>query len=308
MGFVMSYFGRLAAFVVLALNVVASRATLAADMPLKAPPPSAPAVFSWSGGFVGVNAGYGWSSSSANIVTSDPASELFITNIPFSGTFASSFHQNGGLAGAQAGYNWQIGPNWIAGFETDIQYAHITGNSTHTIFLDPAAFGTTFPFIVNSQRGLLDWFGTVRGRVGVLVNPNMMVYGTGGLAYGEDRASGTITLAPPSGVSASASATSGAFSFSCSAVGPASTTCYVGSSSRTSVGYAAGAGLEYHLWGNFTGKLEYLHIGLSGQTVNLISPPPSSAGVFLGYGFNRQGFDLVRAGINYKFPVATRGN
>jgi outer membrane immunogenic protein len=308
MGYVMSHFGKIASCVVLGLSVGASRGAFAADMPLKAPPPPAPALFSWSGGYVGLNAGYGWSSGSANIVNGDPASELFVTNIPFSGTFASSFHQNGGLAGAQAGYNWQIAPNWIVGLETDIQYAHITGSSTHTIFLDPAVFGANFPFIVNSQRALLDWFGTLRGRVGVLLNPNMLVYGTGGLAYGEDRASGAITLAPPSGVATTASATSGTFSFSCSAVGPATTTCYSGSNSRTSLGYAAGAGLEYHLWGNLTAKLEYLHVGFSGQTVNLISPPPSSAGVFLGYGFNREAFDLVRAGLNYKFPVAARGN
>jgi opacity protein-like surface antigen len=67
------------------------------------------------------------------------------------------------------------------------------------------------------------------------------------------------------------------------------------------VGWAAEAGIEYHLVRNLTVKLEYLYIDLSGgQTITLISPPPSS-GVVMSCSFNREAINIVRLGMNYKF-------
>jgi hypothetical protein len=48
-------------------------------------------------------------------------------------------------------------------------------------------------------------------------------------------------------------------------------------------------------------KVEYLHVGLEGQTITMASPPPSTPGVFINYHFNREAVDLIRAGLNYKF-------
>jgi outer membrane immunogenic protein len=287
---------------------------VAADLKVKAPvkaPPPAP-VYSWTGFYVGLNAGYGWGNLSADIESSDPASAAFLNqagiNGPtFSSSFASSFRQKGGLVGVQAGYNWQFAGNWVAGFETDIQYAHIKDSFSNRIFLQPGFFGTNFPFDLNSERKL-DWFGTVRGRLGVLLYPNVLVYGTAGLAYGHTQGSGSIVLAPPPGSANSVNFPGGGLTFSCAATGPATATCYSGSNSRTSVGWTAGAGFEVNLWSNVTAKLEYLHVDLGGQTVTLVSPPPSTPGVFLGYRFNQERVDIVRVGVNYAFggPVVAK--
>src|SRR6185369_6883630 len=75
----------------------------------------------------------------------------------------SAGNPSGLLGGLQAGYNWQSG-QWVFGGETDLQ---ITG-----------ADDTFAPWKFSNP-----WFGTLRGRVGYAMN-NILLYGTGGLAYG----------------------------------------------------------------------------------------------------------------------------
>lgn len=270
----------------------------AADLPTKGPVYKAPVTvppYSWTGFYVGGNAGYGWGNTSGSIAALDPASATFLGGgIWFTpDQFDSSIHQSGAILGAQAGYNWQFSSNWVGGFETDIQYAGVRGSKSNVIFLNPGAFGTTFPFATDFERKL-EWFGTVRGRLGFLATPDLLFYGTAGLAYGETKASGNVTNVT---VGNTINILGGGGNLTC--VGPA--TCYSGSSSRTSLGWTAGAGFEYHVFGNVTAKLEYLHVDLGGQTVTLTSPPPSSPGVATTYSFNREAIDIVRAGLNYKF-------
>jgi len=289
-----------------ALVALVAGPAMAADLRAKAPvykaPPPAPA-YGWAGFYVGLNAGYGWGHTSGAIESFDPASQIFLTASGFPpNPFGTSFRQSGGIAGAQAGYNWQFSGDWVGGFEADIQYAHVRGNGSNVLFLAPANLGTTFPFNGNFER-TLEWFGTVRGRLGYLAAPSLLVYGTAGLAYGRTTANGNISLAPPPGIGDTLTDTLGSLTFSCSATGPASTTCYSGSNSRISAGWTAGAGFEFKVAGNLTAKLEYLHVDLGGQTVTLISPPPSTPGVFIGYRFDHERVDILRAGINYRFDA-----
>jgi outer membrane immunogenic protein len=276
----------------------------AADLPVKAAVKVPPPALSWTGFYLGANLGYGWGRTGSQVDSFDPnGSDGFL-----SGTangwfnvdqFTSSLRHSGVLGGAQAGYNWQFS-NWVGGIETDIQYADLRGSSRSTLFLQPGSFGNTFPFTNDTAR-TLQWFGTLRGRLGFLATPNLLLYGTGGLAYGETRASGTISIAPPPGFSNSTSVGG----LSCAATGPATTVCYSGSGSRTSVGWAAGAGGEYKLSANWSAKLEYLHVELPGQTITMTSPsPPSAAGLFINYRFDRESVDIVRVGVNYQFSSA----
>ena len=74
----------------LAATTLGVGAAAAADIPARnytKAVPYAP-VFSWTGFYVGVNAGYGWANTS-------------ITGV------AGSSNLNGFLGGAQIGYNWQ---------------------------------------------------------------------------------------------------------------------------------------------------------------------------------------------------------
>jgi outer membrane immunogenic protein len=125
--------------------------------PRAAPAPviAAVLVFTWTGLYVGVNAGYGWNTNDDDMV---------IGGVVFEGDDEGGF-----VGGAQIGYNYQVG-SFVFGVETDIQYADLGGD--------------------NDFGGILDdddsdsWFGTVRARAGVAFD-RALVYVTGGLAYGE---------------------------------------------------------------------------------------------------------------------------
>ena len=131
--------------------VAASGVASAADMPVKAAPRyvAAPA-FSWTGIYIGANAGYGFGD----------------TNGTAAAPLPGNFDIDGGLAGGQIGanYQWQ---NWVVGIEADYQWADIEGSATGGIFTDSAKVSR---------------FGTVRGRLGYAWD-RWMVYGTGGYAF-----------------------------------------------------------------------------------------------------------------------------
>src|SRR5258708_1599709 len=168
-----------ASYIAASLLVLSGLPALAADMAVKARLPVATPVPGWTGWYAGVNAGYGRGTDDAfaDIANRDPATNDFLTQDPippgpaFSRSFASSFRQSGVIAGGQAGYNWQFSPNWVAGFETDIQYADVKGSSSNVVLLQPGFFAN-FPFVVNAERKL-EWFGTARARLGFLATPNL---------------------------------------------------------------------------------------------------------------------------------------
>jgi len=149
-------FGLLAATALMTAHVSAASA---ADLPSRfaAPAPVIAAVpaFTWTGFYVGVNAGYGWNTNDDDVV---------IGGVVFEGDDEGGF-----VGGAQVGYNHQVG-SFVFGAEADIQYADIGGD--------------------NDFGGVLDdddsdsWFGTVRARAGVAFD-RALIYATGGLAYGE---------------------------------------------------------------------------------------------------------------------------
>ncbi|APF39093.1 porin family protein [Chelatococcus daeguensis] len=191
---------------VAAAGLIASgAAAFAADLPSRNVAPVAPApvvpIFTWTGFYVGVNAGYGWGEFSKAAGFDDP---------------------DGFVGGGQIGYNYQIG-QFVVGLETDIQYADLKGKTAATTF----ANGN-----IGTGRGEVEYFGTVRARVGAAFD-RALIYVTGGLAYGETKFSGI-------------DATAGlAFS-----------------KSETNVGWTLGAGLEYAFTNNITAKAEYLYVDL----------------------------------------------
>lgn len=140
--------------------------SLAADLrqPVyKAPPAVFVVPFSWSGFYVGVNAGYAWGKA-------DLSSSV--------GTFTTDT-QNGYLAGVTLGYNLQTGV-WVWGIEGDIDYAWIKGNAVNTVGTGCAGGGGCD--IKNS------FFATARGRVGYAWD-RFLPYLTGGAAFGNSKIS-----------------------------------------------------------------------------------------------------------------------
>jgi outer membrane immunogenic protein len=164
-----------------ALAIVTSSAS-AADLPAQtAPPPPIDSVplFTWTGFYVGVNAGWGWRNGDNETVFLSPGA-----GTPgLAGTLNFPGGDDGGFTGGgQIGYNYQMG-SFVLGVETDIQWAD-TGNDSGVVFIPATGFvGTFVPGEFRSNAP--DWFGTLRARVGVAID-RVLIYGTGGLAYTED--------------------------------------------------------------------------------------------------------------------------
>lgn len=116
-----------------------------------------PLVYDWSGFFVGLNGGYGFSGDET--VRLKPSFQ----------DKAGRLDLNGLFGGAQVGANWQTG-NWVVGAEADLQLSDIVDSDTRRVNgLDV------------SSKGAIDWFSTVRLRSGYAID-NIMIFGTGGLA------------------------------------------------------------------------------------------------------------------------------
>jgi len=143
--------------------------TLAADLPSRrAPAPviAAVPVFTWTGFYVGVNAGYGWT-------------ESFDVTLPNGAVVRADSEDDGGfVGGAQIGYNYQIG-SFVLGLEGDIQYADL-GGATYVV-----------PGVGIVSYDNSDWFGTVRARAGVAFD-RALIYATGGFAFADDRTGWTV--------------------------------------------------------------------------------------------------------------------
>lgn len=195
----------------------------AADLPVKAPYLKAPVpqVYDWTGFYLGANAGFGFGRSATAVISPAPAGEW------------ARLGGLGALGGVQAGYNRQFGSvfgfnNVVLGVEADIQGAG---------FNDDRTCGLTTPGLnCTAYNQKIDWFGTVRGRVGLATGP-VLSYFTGGLAYGNVKTTFNDVNA---GVSETFS--------------------------QTRTGWTIGSGVEAALGGNWTGKIEYLYLDLGNQS------------------------------------------
>jgi outer membrane immunogenic protein len=281
-------------------------AASAADLPRRAAPPpvfTPVPVFTWTGFYAGFNAGYGFDASSTStptVVGVSPATGIFANAAGTANTsgvlaFSNNRNNDGFVGGGQIGYNYQFTPGSgvVVGVEADAQYVDFGAQRNRFSYATPGGTGGIVPgTLVYNPNGLsgLDYFGTVRGRLGYAFD-RTLIYATGGFAYGSGggRQFG-------SGVS----------------------------SNDFQTGYAVGGGIEYALptdsFLNFfrssavTLKVEGLYVNLdqnrrsagafatnaAGVTYTTTSP-----GVVLvsGPANNRRDteFAVVRAGVNYKF-------
>ncbi len=208
------------------------QAASAADIPLKAPPPVAP-VLTWAGFYVGLNAGAAWNDSRDNLYPTG----CFINPAILCGGPLTS---NPLRSDCQAGFNWQWN-RWVFGIEGDINYIGINDSSPINRPLVAPLVGN----FIHTETDSAGWFATVRGRVGVTVTPNFLLYGTGGVAFGQVR-----------------SATSVAFS--------ATSDVYAGSIDTTRVGWTAGGGGEWMIAPRWSIKAEYLYVDLGTAGYNSV--------------------------------------
>ena len=269
-----------------------STSALAADLPSRrAPPVFVPppvAAFSWTGYYIGVNAGYAFDTDHTfNTVGNTPVQAANIAagvRPAFARDRSSCF-----TGGGEIGYNYEFsnsayfGGNGgvVVGIEADAAYDG-PGSSSNFV-------GTTGVF--SSFQSRTEFVGTVRGRLGYAFD-NFLVYGTGGFAYGGVRDNINFP-----GVGAA---------------GP-----FFGNRSTIRTGYSYGGGLAYAIpttsFLNFfhssavTLKAEFIRYDLGSSSVQVTN----ATGLSYTSNIKTTG-NLVRAGIDYKFnfggpaPVVAR--
>jgi len=222
----------------------------AADLAMAPVEPAPPIVyaFSWTGFYVGANIGYGFGGDDRVGERSD-----FGSNFPN----VDKFELSGVFGGLQGGYNYQMG-SFVFGLEADIQAAGIDDD-------------------INASTGIIDWtgkselnwFGTVRPRIGFAWD-RALIYATGGVAFG--------------GVDYKIHADDGF-------------TTLDQKNDDTLVGYAVGAGVEYAFTDNWTAKLEYQYVNFGSENVSGTTADGSAVWTTV----ETPDFHSVRLGINYKF-------
>jgi outer membrane immunogenic protein len=255
--------------------LLASTPVLAADnlaQPHYKAPLVASAPWSWTGFYVGAHAGYGWNDAQVSLVPGQTwgavGGQWLIDN------GSPALQTSGALGGLQAGYNFQIA-NWVWGVEADFSFADIKGGrSTGSLAPPPAAALADRSF---TEHDNVKWVSTFRGRLGYAVQPDLLVYATGGLAVGRHDFSQAVVR-------------SVGFSFND----------IRNSVSETKVGWTAGAGLEYALSRNWSVKGEYLYIDLG--KVGTTGDSNTAPGFGLTINSSSQAtLHTARAGLNYKF-------
>jgi outer membrane immunogenic protein len=196
----------------------------------------AAATYNWTGFYAGLNTGVDKNNSRYTVGYGDVFS------------FSGSFDNPAFTIGGQAGYNYQAG-NFVYGLETDINY--------------------------DGPSPQLDYFGTLRGRLGYTLADRLLLYITGGLAYGDVSSNTIITIRDPE--------------------------VWSGSSSQLQIGWTAGVGGEYALTNSWSVKLEYLYIDLGSMSYSFY-PTGITAGPIPAVTTTINTVqNVIRVGLNYKF-------
>jgi outer membrane immunogenic protein len=256
-----------------------SHSAIAADMPVKTRAPVA--ANSWAGFYIGATAGAAWSTADASLDTVNAAGVLYRPgDIPLINSLGSSKFTSANAAfGGKIGYNWQWG-SYVTGIEGDFSSFRFNKSASPSgnpfLSAPPYLFGfANFDTNVSSN-----WLATLRGRVGY-ASDKAYFYATAGAAFSRISFSNTYVAQSPLGLGFDVESSS---------------------ATKTKVGWAAGAGIDYALSTHWIASIEYLHIDL-GSLYSSGVTSSTGGGVTtatLNYS-TKLTSDIVRAGIAYKF-------
>lgn len=279
---------------------------------------------SWVGIYAGFNAGGSWLSKPAVNLIAFPGGALpasssannvgFESNSNMSALLASGTYTTangaGFLGGGQLGYNWQISGeryaanDFVAGLETDIQGINGSNGSpaSYGFLQNPVSQGDAM-FSTTNVSKRVSYLGTVRGRLGYLALPELLIYGTAGMAYGSAQSNVTTYQGDAGYYDALTTGVVGS-----------------GSYSNTLVGWISGGGVEWMFLKDWSAKVEYLYYDLGNvsysispllslgdpSTISLIQQGQSPAyWSSASSASTRLNGSIARAGINYHFDIGS---
>ena len=249
----------------------------AADLPVKAPPPTAIVQANWNGLYVGAHVGWGRTTADGTSDFLDPSSAPPGAANPQ----ANKLHKSSVIGGAHIGYNWQPTSQILLGIENDwtwvgTRYSFCRQTDT-----------TSAPCVDNNDGFLtigskLEWMTTIRGRLG-LVFGNILLYGTGGAAVGSFKT--TIEQ-------------------NCLVLGCGLTSAVrldqTGTFRDYRVGWVAGGGFEWMMAPHWLFRTEYLHADF-GTLTNSFATNGAGGTVQTAVWSRKETIDMVRAGVSYLF-------
>jgi outer membrane immunogenic protein len=274
------------------IPALAIPASALADSPYDGPPP-----ITWTNLYIGVHGGWAHDKAEWGDGNNGPTVTA-LADVPSSTSESTS--SDGFLGGFQIGAQKQFG-QWVAGLEADLSGSNLE-TETGTSFRDGDETGGEFPSSFSFEtsefkRSELEVFGTARLRLGYLIKNDLLIYGTGGVAWGK--------FENTAGSSYSYEFNSPEFRSRDSVVTSAS-----GDSNH--IGWTIGAGFERLIGGGWSFKGEYLYADLGEDSVRLTGKgtfrsertgsEPISQTFQTSTVLNvEHELHILRAGLNYRF-------
>jgi outer membrane immunogenic protein len=244
---------------------------------------SPPAVYNWTGVYIGANAGYAWGDADMTSRMTCPNGGCPYTDpvqLNFFGNQGSgSFSPNSFTGGGQIGFNFQNAA-LVWGAEVDWQSFDLSGNLARD-GLVKAGTGQSFDLTGSFNT---DWLLTARARLGWLVQPQTLLYVTGGLAVTEIKVANSI-------------------SDNCSLIRVCGLPDLAGqsSSSSTKTGWALGGGVEWAYTPQWSLKAEYLYVSFDDASTTLLTNLAGAQNPNLFKTSVSLNASIARFGVNFKF-------
>ncbi|MDQ2868242.1 MAG: porin family protein [Verrucomicrobiota bacterium] len=229
------------------------------------PPPGC----DWTGFYLGLKVGGAWTGDDRVFAEPllngrpDPMASLRPNSV--------KLDPSGVIGGGEVGYNFQFCQRWVVGAEADFFGADMSQGAITGVTLNGRQFGG----LTANQD--IDWFGTVRARLGYLAAPKVLLYATGGFAYADIKDSADVG---------------------------SSFVSYPASSRETQTGWTAGGGVEYKIGCHWSVKAEYLYFDVGDRTLvgSEVRNLRSQEGGNFATAYRFDGtFHTVTVGLNYQF-------
>lgn len=244
---------------------------------------AAPVAQNWSGLYIGLHAGYGWGEHDGTGYYTDAGGCKDGCE-----KFNGSFDLEGALGGGQVGINLQSG-SFVFGIEADGSWVKIDGSGSFSFDDGGASAVDDYRWDLQTD---VEWLASLRGRIGFLVTPTFLIYGTGGVAWAGIETHQQVTC----------------FKGSCgNPENDVQTTDL--RSSETAVGWVAGLGAEWQFAQGWSLKAEWQHYDFGDVDTKFhgVANPNGLQGGVTNENYTNDTFpgdltlDVIRIGVNYKF-------
>jgi outer membrane immunogenic protein len=230
-----------------------------------------PAVYDWTGVYIGANIGFAFGGDDEVDIKEDPSGV-------FGKREAGDLTLSGLFGGPQVGFNFQSG-DVVFGLEGDFEFSDIDDDD----FGSAEAENDPGEHVLDADSSNdVDWFSTVRGRLGWAYD-NVLLYATGGVAIGHFhyRVDGNFSETDPD---------------------IAVTHFFTIDDDFTQVGWTAGAGLEWAFAENWSAKVEYKYLDFGEKSLDATVFDAGGDPAGLTEETKAElNFHMVKFGVNYRF-------